>query len=65
MPTIKKENRLRDFKTAERLMGNRFELTVVGYNESWAKEKIERVITGISLYKNCLQLLMTIVKPTR
>lgn len=47
MPIITAENKLSDFKKVERLMGNRFELTVVGHDESWANEKIEKAITEI------------------
>ncbi|MEO6404364.1 MAG: FAD:protein FMN transferase [Ferruginibacter sp.] len=38
---------LKEFRKAERLMGNRFEITVVADNEAWAMEKIEAAINEI------------------
>jgi thiamine biosynthesis lipoprotein len=47
MPVISDEKKLSDFKRIERLMGNTFEITVVGYNSVWAKEKIDLAIAEI------------------
>jgi len=38
---------VKEFKRAERLMGNRFEITVVAEEESWAEEKIDMAIDEI------------------
>lgn len=38
---------LREYKQAERLMGNTFEFTVVGTNERWARENIDLAIREI------------------
>lgn len=38
---------LKEYKQAERLMGNTFEFTVVGTNERWAREKIDLAIMEI------------------
>ena len=38
---------LKEFKLAERLMGNSFEITVVAEEEEWAHSKIEMAIAGI------------------
>jgi thiamine biosynthesis lipoprotein len=38
---------LAEFKRTERLMGNSFEITVVGDEEGWALQKIDRAITEI------------------
>jgi thiamine biosynthesis lipoprotein len=39
--------KLTEFKKAERLMGNRFEITVVATDEDWAMQRIESAITEI------------------
>lgn len=41
------DKKLHDFKRAERLMGNVFEITVVGYDPSWADRKIDLAINEI------------------
>jgi thiamine biosynthesis lipoprotein len=40
-------NNLSEFMHEERLMGNRFQITVVADNEAWAKSKIQLAITEI------------------
>lgn len=41
------EQPLAEYKQAEKLMGNRFEITVVATEEAWAREKINRAIGEI------------------
>ena len=41
------EAKPKSFKKVEKLMGNRFEITVVAENENWANEKIELAIAEI------------------
>jgi FAD:protein FMN transferase len=43
-----------EFKKAERLMGNAFEITVVADDEKWAKEKIEMAIAEIKRIEKLL-----------
>ncbi len=40
-------NHLKEFKKAEKLMGNMFEITVVAHDERWACEKIDLAISEI------------------
>ena len=47
MPTENKAGSIAEYKKAERLMGNRFEFTVVGVGESWAHEKINMAIAEV------------------
>jgi thiamine biosynthesis lipoprotein len=47
MHVISDEKKLCDFKRIERLMGNTFEITVVGYDSVWASEKIDLAIAEI------------------
>jgi thiamine biosynthesis lipoprotein len=47
MAVISDEKKLSDFKRIERLMGNTFEITVVGYDSVWANEKIDLAIAEI------------------
>ncbi len=47
MHVISDEKKLSDFKRIERLMGNTFEITVVGYDSVWAHEKIDLAIAEI------------------
>ncbi len=47
MPVTSTNKTLSDFKRSERLMGNTFEITVVGDEKSWADEKIDLAITEI------------------
>jgi FAD:protein FMN transferase len=47
---------IQEFKRAERLMGNVFEITVVANDETWANEKINKAIAEI---KRIEQLLTT------
>jgi thiamine biosynthesis lipoprotein len=47
MPAARVDQKLNDFKRAARLMGNTFEITVVGYDEPWANEKIDLAIAEI------------------
>ena len=43
-----------EFKRTEKLMGNRFEITVVATDEAWAREKISLAITEISRIEQLL-----------
>src|SRR5674476_286632 len=43
-----------EFKRAERLMGNSFEITVVADDETWAQEKINRAIAEIKRIEKLL-----------
>jgi len=47
MPESKAGNIPAEFKRTEKLMGNRFEITVVGTDETWAQEKISLAIAEI------------------
>ncbi|WP_233165971.1 FAD:protein FMN transferase [Pedobacter sp. ASV12] len=47
MPTDSAITTLQAFKKAEKLMGNRFEITVVGPDQAWAEAKIEFAIAEI------------------
>jgi thiamine biosynthesis lipoprotein len=47
MPAARVDQKLHDFKRAARLMGNTFEITVVGYDEPWANGKIDLAIAEI------------------
>lgn len=47
MPVTSSDTTLSDFKRSERLMGNTFEITVVGAEKVWADEKIDLAITEI------------------
>lgn len=47
MPTDSIIATLQSFKKAEKLMGNRFEITVVGPDQAWAEAKIELAIAEI------------------
>lgn len=47
-------NTLTEFKRAERLMGNSFEITVVADDETWAQEKINMAIAEIKRIEKLL-----------
>lgn len=47
MPKNREKEALKAFKQTERLMGNLFELTVVGADENWALQKIKLAIAEI------------------
>jgi thiamine biosynthesis lipoprotein len=47
MAATRVDQQLSDFKRAERLMGNTFEITVVGYEEAWANRKIDLAVAEI------------------
>ena len=47
MPDVSSDKKLYDFKRAAHLMGNSFEITVVGYDELWADQKIDLAIEEI------------------
>jgi thiamine biosynthesis lipoprotein len=49
-------NRLQEFRRGEKLMGNAFEITVVGEDKLWAEERID---TAISEIRRIEQLLTT------
>jgi len=40
-------SRLQEFRRGEKLMGNAFEITVVGEDKSWAEERIDAAIGEI------------------
>ncbi|WP_233164630.1 FAD:protein FMN transferase [Pedobacter sp. ASV28] len=48
------EPRLKAYKTAEKLMGNRFEITVIASNERWAQAKFDLAITEIKRIEKLL-----------
>jgi FAD:protein FMN transferase len=54
MPTNNQPGLLTEFKKAERLMGNAFEITVVADNETWAQEKIAMAIAEIKRIEKLL-----------
>ncbi len=47
-----KNDLLQEYKHTEKLMGNRFELTVVANNEVWAKDKIALAVAEIKRIEN-------------
>jgi thiamine biosynthesis lipoprotein len=48
------EPELKEFRKSERLMGNRFEITVVAADESWAHEKISKAVREIQRIETLL-----------
>jgi FAD:protein FMN transferase len=54
MPTDNPNNQLSEFKKVERLMGNSFEITVVGDDETWAQDKINIAIAEIKRIEKLL-----------
>jgi thiamine biosynthesis lipoprotein len=47
MPAVSDAKKLSDYKRVEKLMGNTFEITVVGYDSVWANEKIDLAVSEI------------------
>ena len=54
MPENKAPAVVKEYKRTERLMGNRFEITVVAKDEQWANEKIELAIAEIKRIEQLL-----------
>lgn len=54
MPIGINKSNLTEFKRAERLMGNSFEITVVADNEAWAQDKINLAIAEIKRIEKLL-----------
>lgn len=47
-------SKLQEFRKTEKLMGNAFEITVVGENKDWAKERIDEAVSEIKRIENLL-----------
>lgn len=47
-------NKVQEFRKAEKLMGNAFEITVVGENKDWAEERIDEAISEIKRIEKLL-----------
>jgi FAD:protein FMN transferase len=55
MPTNNSmEPHLKAYKTVEKLMGNRFEITIIAPNERWAQDKFDLAITEIKRIEKLL-----------
>lgn len=54
MPTVTDHLKLREFRRSQRLMGNTFEITVVGEDESWANNMIDKAVGEIQRIEKLL-----------